>query len=89
MAETSRERMTNRFAKGALDELERKDRAHVSAEKFSVLVAQMRELGFSEREAPFAAAARAGRGPTTVNGMREHLQATRPHIYQSDEGGLT
>jgi hypothetical protein len=44
----------------------------------------MRSLGFSEQEAPFAASARAARGPTTVAGMRAHLRASMPWIYGED-----
>lgn len=76
--------MTNTYAKGSLDALERSDQAHVSGKRFDALVAQMRKLGFSEREAPFAAAARASRGPTTVREMRAHLEATRPSLYDGD-----
>jgi hypothetical protein len=75
------------FAKGQLDALERRDQADVSANRFQQLVATMRELGFSEREAPFAASPRDARGPTTVARMREHLQVAYPFLYR-DEGEL-
>jgi len=80
---------THRYVKGALDAAERDAQAHVSGKRFDALVAQMLSLGFSEKEAPFAASARALRGPTTVAKMRAHLRETRPWIYQNDEGGLT
>jgi hypothetical protein len=79
---------THIFAKGCLDALERHDQAHVSGKRFDALVAQMRQLGFSEVEAPFAASARALRGPTTVARMRAHLRATKPFLYTNEEGNL-
>jgi hypothetical protein len=72
------------FAKGQLDALERRDQADVSANRFQQLVVRMRELGFSEREAPFAASARVARGATTVARMREHLQVAYPFIYEEE-----
>jgi hypothetical protein len=71
---------------GHLAQLEREDARLLSERRLAVTVRQMRDLGFSEREAPFAASARLTRGKCSVSVMREHLRTTLPWLYEDDQG---
>jgi hypothetical protein len=84
--------MRNGFTRsGALiaaEQQERKDALRAAErsgrERFDALVGRALEVGFTEREAPFAAMARLVRGPATVATIRAHLRATRPALYDTD-----
>ena len=65
----------------SLNAVESVQRGNRSSAHFSNEVERAIKAGFSEREAPFAAAARLSRGPTTVARMRAHLRASVPTLY--------
>ena len=73
--------MTHPQTTALLNAIEGDEMYNASRSGFAAEVKRAIQVGFSEREAPFAASARLSRGPTTVARMRAHLRASFPSLY--------
>jgi len=74
--------VTHPHVKGSLARMEREDAAGVRRQRFTAAVDRAVAAGFSERQAPFAAMAALMRPGITVARLREHLETSRPELFE-------